>query len=283
MTYIRTATEEVLVWKLQYIKDHDYELPEGQTPLRVVQEILDILGSPDPELRDTLGYTVLAHLLTDQNKLTSEELRQVLARVLSEEMLFWELGESGTDSVFLRSFSSLALALVLIRDNQHEAFLTADEVHDVVDRLVTYCQREADLRGYVPGSGWAHAPAHAADAIDECIRNRHTDAANCERLWQGLRALVLHAEETFGFEEDERISVALTAMVEMGKVPLATICEWLEQEQVQIAGSTAYHARIQGTNWKHLTRSLYFRLRKMELLGEQEARLVALQDSFTRF
>ncbi|MGZ4112066.1 MAG: DUF2785 domain-containing protein, partial [Tumebacillaceae bacterium] len=117
MTYIRTATEEVLVWKLQYIKDHDYELPEGQTPLRVVQEILDILGSPDPELRDTLGYTVLAHLLTDQNKLTSEELRQVLARVLSEEMLFWQLGESGTDSVFLRSFSALALALVLIRDN----------------------------------------------------------------------------------------------------------------------------------------------------------------------
>jgi hypothetical protein len=270
-----------LVWKLQYIKDHNYELPAGQAPFHVVREILHILGSPDPELRDRLGYQVLAHLITDQNRLTSEELRDVLTRVLSEEMLFGQIGELESDSVFRRSFSALAVALVLIRDNQHEAFLTADEVRQVAAKLIRYCEQEVDLRGYVPGSGWAHAAAHIADAIDECIRSRHTERTDCEQLWQGLRALVLNAEDVYICEEDERISIPLTAMVESGKVPLETLCGWLEQEK--ITDSRSMQNDIRRLNWKQVTRSLYFRLHKLGFLGDHAERLVAVQDRFTLF
>ena len=35
------------------------------------------------------------------------------------------------------------------------------------DRLATWLLRERDLRGFVPGKGWAHAVAHGADALGD--------------------------------------------------------------------------------------------------------------------
>ena len=33
------------------------------------------------------------------------------------------------------------------------------------DAIATWLLRERDLRGFVPGKGWAHAVAHGADAL----------------------------------------------------------------------------------------------------------------------
>ena len=39
--------------------------------------------------------------------------------------------------------------------------------------MATWLLRERDLRGFVPGKGWAHAVAHGADALGTLARSPH--------------------------------------------------------------------------------------------------------------
>src|SRR5690606_2005720 len=82
------------------------------------------------------------------------------------------LGERGTDSVFRRSWSVRVLAEVLHRDTA-ERLLTADQVLRWGDKVATWLVREQDLRGWVPGHGWARAVAHGADALAALAGSPH--------------------------------------------------------------------------------------------------------------
>ena len=78
------------------------------------------------------------------------------------------IGEDGTDTVFRRSFSALVLAECLERATSADRDRPASPTTTVLrwgDRVAGWLVRERDLRGYVPGKGWAHALAHGADAL----------------------------------------------------------------------------------------------------------------------
>ena len=49
------------------------------------------------------------------------------------------------------------------------------------DRLATWLLRERDLRGFVPGKGWAHAVAHGADAFGALARSPHLRSGRADR------------------------------------------------------------------------------------------------------
>jgi hypothetical protein len=131
-----------------------------------LREVLPFLGSPDPELRDELAFAIVADWVHERDLLEAHELRELLAFALSGDGLRHGIGESDTDTVFARSFAALVVALVLAVDNR-SSFLTREELGGVLDALLDYAASERDLRGFVPGKGWAHAAAHVADAFDE--------------------------------------------------------------------------------------------------------------------
>ena len=51
--------------------------------------------------------------------------------------------------------------------------LPSARVFDWGDRVASWYLREQDVRGYVPGKGWAHAIAHGADAIGILAQSPH--------------------------------------------------------------------------------------------------------------
>ncbi len=55
------------------------------------------------------------------------------------------LDASDDDRVLLRSFSALALALIVARDNQ-TPFLSREEVGALLERAIDYSARERELR-----------------------------------------------------------------------------------------------------------------------------------------
>jgi hypothetical protein len=112
------------------------------------------------------------------------------------------------------------LAIVLVADKQRP-FLDESEFREVADGLVAYCEGERDLRGFVPGRGWAHAVAHAAD-------------------------------EVFQAEEDARIGIAVAAMLSTGRLTASRLRAFLDERELS---DRAYR-----TNWKHILRSTYLRL-----------------------
>ncbi|SDJ15845.1 DUF2785 domain-containing protein [Salimicrobium halophilum] len=226
---------------------------KSATEYETILEIVGVLGSTDAELRDELGYETLLKLLVHKNYLNGHELKRLLQYAISDNMLLHDIGRENEDSVFLRSFSALLVTLLLHRDNQDE-YLSKAEYDEVVHRIVDYCEKERDFRGFVPEKGWAHAPAHISDAIDECVKSRYVDIEVCRSLWEGLKNLLLHAPFVYSCEEDERMAIPMLAMLDQNHVTLPTLRTWLTE--VSIA-EEPMHTKI---NFKHFTRCITTRL-----------------------
>lgn len=241
---------------LRDIVDAGYAVPASCDPYELAVLSLDALGSPDPVLRDELAYGVLGEWIY-AGVLADAEVEALVRRVQADDMLFAGIGESGTDSVFRRSFALLILAVALERDIEHP-FLGEPEWRDIVGRLAEYCRREEDLRAHLPDKGWAHAAAHAADVADGLVRGAYATPSDCEHVCQALADLVNRASEVFQGEEDERVAIALVAMISSGKVDPVALGAWLLRQAPADARSLDGYARR--VNWKLIARSVFFRL-----------------------
>lgn len=161
-------TEIELKRRLQKIATNEFSLPGDLLHTEIIASALDHIGSPDPVLRDELIYATLARWIMGAH-LTSAEITSLLDTILDEAHLGYRLGESNTDSVFTRSFSLLLLPPILIAHRERN-FLPAEKILEVFSRVMEYLDKERDWRGYIPGKGWAHAAAHAADTLDDLVQ-----------------------------------------------------------------------------------------------------------------
>jgi hypothetical protein len=143
-------------------------VPDDRPLDDLTAELTTMLGSPDPEQRDGTAYPALATWI---ERGVYDDLLPGLGDGMAAGLTVG-LGENGTDSVFRRSFSVLALAECLARDNE-KMLLPSARVFDWGDRVASWYLREKDIRGYVPGKGWAHAIAHGADAIGTLAQSPH--------------------------------------------------------------------------------------------------------------
>src|SRR5919201_610172 len=156
---------------LRAIVQHGYELPDGLDPYSFARALLPNLGSPDGELRDELSALIFANGIVARQLLTPVQQAELLRLLLDNEHLFYRIGEIDTDTIFMRSFSNLAIAAILYSDAQRQT-LSYEQVEQTRSELLRYAREERDWRGYVRGKGWAHAMAHLAGTLDECAQNR---------------------------------------------------------------------------------------------------------------
>jgi hypothetical protein len=252
-------------WKA--IKNADFAVPAGRTVQELTPQLLSLLGSTDPELRDELAIPIIAHWV-HREQYSPTELRSIIARLTHN--LTVGLGDVGTDAVFLRSFSALALAELVNYSNKHP-FLDEAEVRQLLYQSLTYLGAEEDLRGYVTGSGWAHAIAHTADLLMVLARNINLGAPDIERLMSGIAARITNSGgAVFVHDEDERLVNSVIAALQRNLLPLPFVDTWLDQF-AHPAGRTPWEQAFQTEpdsrayyNTKAFLRSLYLRLMKME-------------------
>ena len=88
------------------IQKNDYTIPAGHSVLPLTDELFSYIGSTDAELRDTIGLEVFYNWLI-QGLYSHDYLRDLITRLMSN--LQSGLGETESDTVFLRSFSALWL------------------------------------------------------------------------------------------------------------------------------------------------------------------------------
>src|SRR5215467_6143437 len=123
-------------------KNH-YAIPAGQEAFPLIQELSGYLGSTDPELRDDIAYSMVAVWIGRQKKLSAEQL--VTLTEGWQGNLRSGIGETGTDSVFKRSFSALCLS-VLAKRELREPFLGDTRYRALLGETLTYLGDERDLR-----------------------------------------------------------------------------------------------------------------------------------------
>ena len=137
-----------------------HPVPHDRSLVELTTELTVMLGDPDPHVRDGLAYPTLATWVGEG---VYDDLLEGLGDGMASGLTVG-LGEDGTDTVFRRSFSALVLAECVARATER-GLLPDEVVLRWGDRLAGWLVRERDLRGYVPGKGWAHAVAHGADAL----------------------------------------------------------------------------------------------------------------------
>lgn len=260
--------------KLIEIKNNDFHVPEGISDFDAVELVMRALHSTDSDLRDDLGYTILSKWLIEFKLLNGSELMTLLKQTVSEQMLFYKVGMPQSDHVFLRSFSALLVALILYRDNQ-EHFIGRQEYTELLRQLNHYCKLENDYRSFVEGKGWAHAPAHISDALDECAQNRFVGQSECFAIWKSLLTMLRNAPTVFDAEEDERMATSVVSMVTAKKITVSILIQWLREVNVQKPNQSVHASAfrkylIQRVNMKHFVRCIYFRLKNAALLAQNE-------------
>lgn len=183
-------------------------IPEGESAGALALELADLLGSPDPFLRDQCGYGLL-RTWTSQRILAPEDLESLRRKLVAG--LSPGLGEVGTDSVLRRSFSALDLSVILSLDltrpwTNDEAFAAT------LDAALAYLAAESDLRGFETGKGWIHATAHTADLLKVLGMNSRLQPAGQARIVAAIARRSRAADRPFAWGEDARLALALMSL-----------------------------------------------------------------------
>jgi uncharacterized protein DUF2785 len=205
------------------VKASGLVVPDDRPLAELTTELTTMLGSPDPVMRDGLAYPTLA---TWVDRGVYDDLIIGLGDGMAAGLTVG-LGEQGTDSVFRRAFSVLVLAECIDRDNQ-QGLVPAAKLMEWGDHIASWYLRERDLRGFVPGKGWAHAVAHGADAIGVLARSVHFARNELTVLMDVLGDRVLAPLDTvFAHGEPDRMALATMTVLRRNILPLSVVEPWV--------------------------------------------------------
>lgn len=267
-------TEEQLEEKLQALAQRDFVLSEQDDLSEIISAMLNHIGSTNSTLRDDLIYSAFGNWIPDHIN-RPEQLRAILSTVLDDQHLFYRIGEQDTESVFTRSFSVLLLPLLLMA-HRSQPFLRAEEILNVKEKLLFYIRSEKDRRGYVPGKGWAHAMAHAADALDDLVQCAEMGKSDLAEVLEVIRGVICITDTGYIHSEDERNVTAVIAVIRRNLLSDQEITQWIQGFAERVNRVTTFPEKhIIRNNGKNFLQSLYFRLRWKQLIDPYESVLDA--------
>src|SRR4051812_23454307 len=217
----RMATMESAFWERVAAGGH--QVPTERPLAELTAELTTMLGDPDPYVRDEIALNTLVSWVFDG---VYDELLEGLGDGMAAGLTVG-LGEQHTDTVFRRSFTALVLAACVERSNSGPD-VADDALLRWGDRLAGWFVREQDLRGFVPGKGWAHAVAHGADALGalaQCPTFGRLELTVlldvvADRLLLPTTARLVHGE-------DDRLAMATMALLRRDLVPLEVLEPWV--------------------------------------------------------
>jgi hypothetical protein len=207
----------------EQVKANGLKVPEDRPLSELTTELTAMLGDPDPAIRDGIAYPTLATWIAGG---VYDHLLEGLGDGMAAGLTVG-LGEDGTDTVFRRSFSVLVMAECIERDvGQHLV-----PGHTLVawgDRIASWFIRERDLRGWVPGKGWAHAVAHGADALASLAASEAMGRLELTVLLDVMAdRLLLPTDHFLVHGETDRLARATMRILRRDLVGLEVLEPWL--------------------------------------------------------
>ncbi len=239
------------------LRDGDSRPPTDRPLADLTAELTEMLGSPDLHVRDELALTVLTTWIAEG---VYDDLLPGLGDGIATGLLIGS-GETGTDSVFRRSFSALVLAECIQRDND-QGLVPPGKILEWGDRLATWFLSEGDLRAFVPGKGWADAVSHGADAIGVLAASPHLAAPELGVLLDVLGERATGpADEVWAAGEPDRLALATLQVLHRGLLAPDDVESWLAGLAATVTDSERPSLAAPGAPARHNTtnylRALY--------------------------
>ncbi len=256
---------------------NEYAIPGGYTILPLTDELFSLISSTDPELRDSISLEVFFHWL-DRGLYSLEDIRRFIPRLL--ENLQMGLGEKESDSVYLRSFSCLWLALIIKNDNKKPA-LKREELLPILDALRAYFSEEQDYRGFDRTKGFAHAIAHAADLFSALASSPCMGESEHQKILECIAAkLKAIPDWIFIYGEESRLAVAALQIFVRGTLSINQIKTWLAYLSSDWNNSWCDDERaLAFFNGRNFLRSLHYRMLTREDIPDKETILNMMRET----
>ena len=242
------------------LADGDFEAPLNIDMDSFISDMLRFIGDTDSELREGI-YAVIWELVHG-DFLSTEQLRHITFSCLDDKHLFLGIGETDTDTVFIRSFSSLAIKKCIDKNERSKVnpFLTEIEIDEILHTLMRYIEQERDYRGYVKEKGWAHSVSHIAEALKElafCVKHD-----GITQILAAIGQLASNNSIAYGASEDDRLADAaictLYASCYKNKCfSVKEICDWLKDTFVMIERKVMPDDNYVNVNRRAFIKSLY--------------------------
>lgn len=204
----------------------DFAVPEGHQPAQFVSELLELLGHPDPVVRDEQAYSILAVWLERghlDNVLT--ELGEACATALSHP------------EILRRSFSTLILTECLQR-GRVTGLVSKAQAAAWMQTWAAWYPRETDTCSYQEGVGWIHAVAHGADTAGAYALWLE-DAAELQHLAEVLETRLRSLSEYLHQTEDDRMALALLGILSRPAFGPEELQAWSARYQTLYTGLAA--------------------------------------------
>jgi hypothetical protein len=264
------------------LRDANFAVPSGQTPMGLLREMNVLLGSTDPFLRDNVAYEAAARWIYTNGLLSAPEQREILG--LWTANLEAGLGEPAADAAFRRSFSALNLSIMAARDNA-AAFLSQEEFDRFLAAVLDYLDRERDTRGYDPAKGWIHAAAHTADVLKFMARSPKLPLSAQGALLAAIDRKCTTFGGVFQWGEDERLAQVIVSLAKRPDFDKPAFGTWLESIRTRRSALWAHAPAIEPAdfpkvqNLKLVLRAAYVALAADPAAATTEPARTALLDT----
>jgi len=217
------TTRDKAFWKA--VAGKEFAVPAGVPLPILLDELTQLLGDVDPELRDDLGYSTLANWIYRQRVVSVDERVRLLG--VWEQNLSVGVDGTNTNTVLRRSFSALALGTLVILDNE-TPYLSRDQFSRLLASSVKYLREERDVRGFDARVGWMHSVAHTADLLKFLARSRHLQPAEQALILTAISDKWNSVTTPLVYGEDERMARAVLSLAARPDFDEVAYVGWLK-------------------------------------------------------
>ncbi|MBX3430916.1 MAG: DUF2785 domain-containing protein [Hyphomonadaceae bacterium] len=200
--------------RMESLKASEWTIADDATRNRFARELTSCLGDPDETIRDGIAFEALQHYMRN-NLLTTETLAALDADLQSKLTAPDPQG-------FQRPFAALVLADVA-RTDRISPWMSEAQRAQLINAAVAYMTSITDYRGFTPGEGYRHAPAHTADLMLQLVLNQAVTKPDLIRIRDAIATQIAPDGHFYINGESERLA---TPILYMAQRNLFSEAEW---------------------------------------------------------
>jgi hypothetical protein len=199
------------------LQAHEFAVADSARRQALALDLVACLGSADPTLRDKIAFEALAAWMRGK-QLTAATVGAIRDRLLPQ------LAPDFPDPTgFQQPFAVLVMAEV-VRVDRVDAFMTDQQLQQLVDASTRYLQSVRDYRGFDEREGWRHGVAHSSDLMLQLAVNPRTSKAQLDQMLAAIASQIAPANEHFYvYGEGNRLA---QAVFYIARRKLHTADEW---------------------------------------------------------
>jgi hypothetical protein len=199
------------------------KVPTDRPLTELTTELTSMLGDPEPYIREDIALGTLRTWISEG---VYDDLLEGLGDGMAAGLVIG-LGTTSSDTVFRRSYSAVVLTECVRRDNAVR-LMSPDTVLRWGDRVMSWLVRERDLRGFVPGKGWAHTVAHGADALRVLAQSAAIGRLELTVLLDVVADRLCEPTDfRMSHGEDDRLAAATLTIIRRDLLPMDVLDPWV--------------------------------------------------------